>query len=61
MVVITEELIDQLVKEYSEQEGHLPDEDCIKKMNLLIGFGFNIDEKEAINLLKACEKGYENG
>lgn len=57
MVVITEELIDQLVKEYAEQHGYLPDEFCIQDIkNDFIGL--HIDEKEASKFLEACDKFY---
>lgn len=68
MIVITEEFIEQFVKEYREKNGYSPDEGPIQSMkNNFIGL--HIDEKEVNKFFDACddfytdayEEGYNDG
>lgn len=68
MIVITEELIEQFVKEYIEKHNYGPDEEFIQgiKNNFI---GLHIDEKEVNKFFNACDglygnaydEGYRNG
>lgn len=68
MIIITEELIDQLAKEYIEKNDYSPDENVIQciKNNFI---GLHIDEKEVNKFFDACddfytdayEEGYRDG
>ena len=60
MIVITEELIEQFVKEYIEKNGYSPDEGPIQSMkNNFIGL--HIDEKEINKFFDACYELYYEG